>query len=740
MKNPFNFAFPDAKTLLAKPFDWLKSLLFNSWTPILLLALLATTCLWRAMAPGKNMGDELAGKLAEKSPAFRHWYATLQTEKEKTAVAKSLDAYTLAYGSAVWIRHAEDELSTNGTPRYYDLVELAMSLEASRDRTEMLNGHEVPLSLLSRAGMTEFLARYVDDLKDLHEQGGKSWRAAKANPMAVGVRRATKEARGGEELWQWYLENHEWCNDYLSNIQWTGDEVDPDAQLLDVLRELSRRQKVYRNLRQEVLEAARQDEDNDGGLRELTTGDFLAISMATVAQFGEVFDVLAEEKAPLVEALDVMANNIADLSEAKAFDTPAECRKTGTALATIHRSHRAVWDLASGLNGEGVIRFYREVPEHAETVLDAFGEEGVVPFLRQYYASPELLSVATEVLARYEMAGWATLFQFRDNGEFKKALLAEGVGHLVVPYVAFKDDGKGGAAKAIGECLDDPGWVKRYLDKDGKIKEDEATFAELLPLVGGIATVLKHQLRGEPVTMEEIGWAAFDVLDTAVTAAAIVGTAGMATPAVTAKAAAKQTAKQGSKKAVRQAGKKLVKSGTRYALREGTENVSKNVLRQQAKAQVRRTLTRNLLKASAKKAVVRTVQFGSRTVKVAVRPLVAVGKAWNELPPPMKAKVMRGVAGAMMFVVLTQRTMPMLPGYMHQRIEDFGRQAGKIVHDMATTGSDTAMAALKAAVGIDSHDTGGATDRIVSAIVGAAALIGGLLLWKRRHAPPRRLT
>lgn len=701
------------------------------WFAFVLLLAIAASLIWRGFSPGPSKLEKLAGEIRDTK--FQTWYATIRTEREKAAVRTALDAYSRTYGSAVWVRHAAEEIDDVGKPRYFDLAELALSIENGEDRIAFAEAHKDAYALIVGTGSAELASAYAKRLTDLREKGGRDWRVARTSPLAVAVHAA---ADGNQALWNWYLDNRDWVDDYLGALHADPDDDAAGTGLLAILKEFQRRPRVYRALRDEVAEWS---DDKDGTESEdLDAGEFLVAAMGSVSLYGETFEVLCDAEIPFGEALDVLANNIGDLD----FSTPDACRETGVELANLHRSHRAGWDAAAAPGGGGAIRYFRDVPQHADAVLAAFGEAGVLPFLMENYAdSRELLAVASEALVRYEAVGWSVLANFAGNDEFKRALLKKGVGHLVVPYVALK----GGDSSAVSQCLDNPGWIKRYLNPDGSFKPETETIIEAMPFVGGIATVVKHQFRGEPVTMEEIGWAAFDVVDDAVTIAALIGSGGAATPAVAAKQAAKSSAKGAAKVTIKQSSKQLAKqsakAGGKYAAKKGGKIIVRNGVEKmagrEAKALARRSLMGQIVQTTGRTASW-TMRVGGKSIRVVASPVTKAVSTWRKLPPATRKAILRTAAAAMFFVAITARTLPKLPEALHETMRRTGEQVGRIVNETVKGVADGFVEAVKASLGLPTSST-----RPTNLILGGAALFAALLLlsrhYRRTSHPPMRL-
>ena len=709
------------------------------WFVFFLLLAVAASLIWRGFSPGPSKLEKLAHEIRDTK--FQTWYATIRTEQEKAAVRTALDAYSRNFGSAVWAQHTVSELDEKGKPRFFDLAELAMSIESGEDRVEFAKAHADTYTLIVESGSADLASAYAEHLRELRKTGGRDWRVARKSPLAVAVHAASV---GKPDLWAWYLDNRDWVDDYLVAMHPDTDDEDSETSLVGVLDEFRRHPKVYHALRNEVAQWSDPKDPDE----ELEASEFLAAAFGMVSLYRDTFEVLSDAGIPFGEALDVFANNIRDLH----FDSPDVCRETGVELAALYRSHRAVWDAAAAPGGGGAIRYFRDVPQHADAVLAAFGEAGILPFLMENYSdSLDLLTAASESLVRYESVGWSVLATFAGNDEFKRALLAKGVGHLVVPFVALK----GGDSAAVSQCLDDPRWVKRYLNPDGSFKPETETIIEAMPFVGGIATVVKHQFRGEPVTMGEIGWAAFDVVDDAVTIAAVVAavaatpvTGGASDAGAAALLAAKETAvqgaKQGTKVTVKQGAKQLarqsVKAGGKYAAKKGGKAIVRkgieSVAGRESKAIARRTLVRQLAQTSGRTGAW-TVRVAGKSVRLVASPVTKTMAAWRKLPPVARKVILRTAAATMFFIAVTARTLPKLPEAVHETMKRTGEQIGNLVNATVKGVADGFVEAVKATLGVPKSST-----RTLNFVVGGSALLFAIILLLRhrqRSLAPARL-
>ena len=103
------------------------------WFAFAVLVALAVSLFWRGFAPGQSELEKRAGGID--NPTFQTWYATIRTEQEKAALRTTLDACSRRYGGSVWASHIADEIDKTGKPRFYDLAEMALSIDQERRRS-----------------------------------------------------------------------------------------------------------------------------------------------------------------------------------------------------------------------------------------------------------------------------------------------------------------------------------------------------------------------------------------------------------------------------------------------------------------------------------------------------------------------------------------------------------------------------------------------------------------------------
>ena len=711
-----------------------------------LLMAIAVGCLWRTVCPGPSETELLAREIQDQN--FRKWYASIGSEREKASIRAALDAYSRKFGSAVWAKHALEDFRQDGRVRYADFLELAMSIGNRDDRMAFARENAAAYEAMNDAGLASAARDWAATMRALKEKGGRDWRVARRDPLAAAVYAATVD-RKEPGLWDWYLDNREWAEDYIRGIAIEANEDDgvPDVAsgICAVLGELRKRAPVFMKLREEVVAEAESPEYD--GFAEKDVSAFLAGAFGTVSAFGDVFSVLRKANAPMVESLDVLANNL----DAYVLESADACADAGADLANVYRNHLDVWKCAATPFGHNCIKYFHAVPQHAGEVLSRFGEIGAWPFLEKNYSTPEeLLAVASEVLVKYGEEGFAVLAHYEGNGEFREALLNKDIGCRVVPYVLFK----GAESGAVSACLKNPRWIDRYLNPDGTIKPESESILETLPFVGGIAAAMKHIVKREPLTLEDIGWAAFDVVDDVLTVAALTGalvaapvTGGTSVPAAVAEesarkaaiTAAKQGAKNGAKLAVRQGERQMVKTGGRYILKKE----SRELVEIGGKALVKRNARRSLIRSVSEKALETgawTVRLGDRAVKLAAKPVVLAVDGWKKLPPATRKFAVRAAAGSMLFIALTERTLPTFPGAFNETMKRAGKATGDQINGAIKGTGSFLEETVKATIGVSGS---GLDVSLVKIAVGAACALLAVLAWRRgsaeRRGPPVRI-
>ncbi len=635
---------------------------------------------------------------------------------EKKALGVVFRTYEKQYGKGAWISHYNVDNLLGGTNRvcYADIATIALGMSGLEEREVFLDSHADSYDACVRAGLIGEAHRYASLVKEIHERGGKTWRVVAGNPFSVCVYDQVKE---NQDLWNWYMDNRDWCDKFL--LTFTPDE---DEGLVDGLKELCTNARLYQTFAKEI------DGLSEEEIRELTDADTeedaristYKSAMVFVQQFGDVLKPLAERSIPLIESMAVVANSC----DALGLDSPAEMRKSGEDLAKLHDLHRIIWDNAASDSGAHVVWLSRRVPiAWAEQVVGAFGEEHVATFLKDNYwdSNDRLLSAATETIYRCKEPGWACLQTYRLNSKFKDFLVDPKIGFRSIPYIL-----KFGEEKAFAEMEKDPRWVDECFDKEGNLKRQDVSWYEMSPIGGDLGTVLKKYCQGRPVSMGEIGWAAFDAADMV----AMAFTFGMSKVAASATKAGAKTALQKSGKAAakrigKQTEKKLLSSQMRRIEQKSIKVVGRGLVN--AERRLPGSLGKGVGKGSSRKGwkvFKRMVEVfkktGNGVAKGTKNSGKAIGKGWRamkQVPPKTWERAYRA-SKAVMWLKWVGHTLPAKgPDFVAGVGEDVGKQLGKMVNAIVAGAGEAFKSAIKEAVG------GGNDDSIVQKL-----LRGGIVL------------
>ena len=657
--------------------------------------------------------------------------AKIDNAKKCAALRSTFLAYNKVYGDGSWGRQFADESNKEHGYRFSDIVEIAQGISSEEDREKFIAEHMEVYSWCLKSGWVDLAHKYSETLAELQDMGGESWNVAKKYPITAFVYSA---ARNDDGLWNWYLKNAEWCVDYFLAIVPDGEESDV-VDYLKTLREYQAVLKLARDEINELTDAELSEVGFEGGKSECLAGAY-----AFVSQWGDVLKPLARVRAPMLISFGVLEHSMGAFD----LDTEENRRKAGEQLAVLWQDHETspVWYQASLDSGEGVVELNIRAPQDAPEVVGQFGEVHVAHFLLEHYGeSDKLLVSATHAVAEWEAAGFAVLTRFKDDNEFKELLTRKDIGWKAIPYVL-----NFGPEVAKEQMMDDPDWVKRYFNEDGSLKKEKTSFIEALPFVGGISTVAKNWAKGYPCTMGEIGWAAFDVVDIAVTAVTLGAAKAVTAPVseggkIVAKQATRQLSKQAAKQLARQTlrqtskavgksvSKAMTKQGGKYALKSGAQKAARTF--------AMKVLVR--FRQGFAKVGKMAVTFLKDAKRVSVSLVSNVVKTWKSIPPKVRQGIMRTVSCVMLGVVLWNRTLKLMPGVLHDMTEEVTETLVKTCLAVPGGVIDGIKNAIRDALG--SRVQSPVASNSVSWCMGGlcAALIGIILINQLRKARRPRL-
>lgn len=581
--------------------------------------------------------------------------------------------YEKNYGKEAWAgKYAQD--NRGGYIKYLDIAKLAVGLSVVDGRDRFLAEHAATYDACVRAGLMEIADGYAGLLTEVHEKGGLGWRVVAKNAFSLCV---YSELRDEADLWNWYLEEYNWCDKYLS-----GCSPEEGVAIKDVLTFLRAHADIMRAFNHEIdsldEESAKEIEREDPNLSGLR--------MACLA--------FAEENAALLEEVRKLQSKIALLDVMSVIANNSDVGITAEELVLIHDRKQMLWNFAAGEKGQGVIRLNRDVPQWSEKIVARYGKMDGITFLYEFYNdTPGLLAVAAEILCRCDDPGWVVLQKFRRHGQFKEIMQNPKVGFRIVPYYFRQGD------EVFTKLAEDPRWIDELLDKDGNLKRQDVSWYE----ISDLATVIKKMAQNRPISGAEVGWAAFEVADLA--AMAFTG---------------------GASKAVSSAGKGAVKSGAKF--------VGKTAAKQLAEKSARRLgcnmAERGALAMSAKQAkrtmLKRFSTFFSSAAQTVSAPVRKVGEAVKA-----NRKVVHNCAKALLVTKFVVHTIPDKgPDFVRSTMEKVGDASGKYIRALIEGAGDGFTAAVREVLGIDSRQTD--ARRIGYALIGLVVFMGGVLLLRKK--------
>ncbi len=337
----------------------------------------------------------------------------------------------------------------------------------------------------------------LSSLKEV-SQSPADWQLVRTGYHALLAWRATRET---PELWALYKQENDWLADIL--LQRIALEVSFGSEMEiqesfnpdDRIRELLTVASHHKNMLKTVYD---------------TSPEQAILAYHIFELYGDTLSIATERYGlPLLETLDVIYANpdtLQDYAVAKGQYTDAG-ELQAAFLNDVYKQNQSVWLYAR--TTPLALQLFLDARQNANAVLERYGDnEG---FLLQLYESYRdegeenaLLLNAIAALAEYEDVAAVLLFDYRDNMAFKNALVHPEIGSRIIPYAARFPE-------TITEASNDPGYVNKYFDEQGRLKDPDRWW-EALP-GGSVAKVAANMAKGYPCSWSELGWAAFDTVD-----------------------------------------------------------------------------------------------------------------------------------------------------------------------------------------------------------------------------------
>lgn len=362
-------------------------------------------------------------------------------------------------------------------------------------------------------------------------------------------------------------------------------------------------------------------------------------------------------------------------------------------LATVRQRHPIAW-FAAGMT-PWALRLHRDAPHVSDALLEKYGADAIAALIYQHFEDTDRVAAAASAIDRYGDLAIYVLARYEDDAFISRLgdyLVDEKIGIRMIPFVIrFGDD-------AFNRIEADKDWVDRYFNRDGTPRVDSLEWVQYVP--GGSALhVARNWAKGYPCEWSEIGWAAVDVADIALTVAS-VGTSKAVT--TTAKSVAKgaRVATKADVKGAR-AAKTLV---WRKALAEFRAAPAKSGTRMSGAVEMAKSIRAGT--AVLGEALWGTVKPAAAPVRLAYRAGKRALDAWRGLSPTKKVWIYRGLLGVGLYVTITERTL--------SNVDKISTGAGELIG--------------KAAAGAVTM----ASDALASALVAFADQLTGGAPWARR--------
>ena len=608
--------------------------------------------------------ESIVAELAAENPAASAALALLAEERDIRAAAAAM-------------RHAKNTAGLAGVQDLADRVESHSDYE-----TRLAELALRPALLANERQREEFVWAHATVLQSLQEQGAKGlandylarlehstsdpahWRVAKNDAMALLVFEQLAEPN----LRTYYQREEEWLNELLLEISALVDDptnsAGPQANVISVTVNMA--ETYHPHFKNAVV-------DDDLG----ATAFFL------FDEFGPLItQAISRGGVPRLEALEVVFANRDFLLQQQPMNTDDQV----AALVAVKTQQPAVWEAAR--QTAFALQLHRDVPQHADLLLDRYGSDDIAAFL--YSGYPDDLAAAAAAVALYGDLAVYILNRYTQSEPFRAAIRNAELGPRVIPFVArFGDQG-------LERLEENRGWLDKHFQADGTPKDEE--WWTQIP-GGGAVDVARNLAKGYPSEWSELGWAALDTAD-AVLLVASFGSSSVVT--VPAKQGGKAVAKSLGRAETRRA---ILAAGRARAAKQATRQGTRVAAKAQANSLLRRTITQSGRLAAA------TGSVASRTWRVATtsgRALSApiakltesartVREFWLGVSPTVRRIVYRSLLATGLMITLSEKTIPALT----EIAESAGGFAGRLAADAAhATAAGLAEAVNQFAQGI----------------------------------------
>jgi hypothetical protein len=590
-------------------------------------------------------------ELTEIDPKAAKFVAEIKDEHQRTALLLAAHSTRAGgRGRSQLTDLAAEMNSVNAMPYRARLVALGLEKTDLRDeaqRAAFFASYGAAMDGLALAGdWTE-----INAMMTLLEQASKDpaiWPLVKDDPLALVIWSRVRDPA----LLEFYHRNRDWLADPLASPRlaelaegWTLDSA------------LRRYAKHEQTLRSAVV---------DGGLG--------AFALALMWSHGALVDTAVKQfHLDPTETLSVVYMN-PDTFRSNEHDAKA-IGEQASWMATIYKEHPVVW-FAAGMTPYA-LQLYRDAPAVAGSILEHYGADDIGVLLYGLFQQAHQIDAAATAVDRFGDVAIYVFSTYSDPqlaGPLGGYLVDPAIGIRAIPFVVQFGD------EAFTRLRDDKRWAERYFEPDGRPRKDNMDWVKNVPL-GAPFVVVGNWVKGYPNEWSELGWAAVDILTLPLfeQSFATSGAKGVATSGKIV-SATKQAAHTAPAFARREATENWVRSLELY--RGGSARGVARMTRLREVAKDAKGVAGSMISLSTKPVVI-----VAQKIKLGANKAI---EAWRNLDPRTRLAINRGMLAIVMYIDITDRTLP--------HLDKIGRGIGDLIGRAAAGGVVLTGEAVNASV------------------------------------------
>ncbi len=446
--------------------------------------------------------DRLVDEFKNSNPVYAAEIENLRDKFGAPAIASKLKLDTEAIQNSIPIESLNEHLRKKTTPSELPLVQLALNTHLVDDQhamTSFLENFYPPIAFHQDDTIRKNILNTLNEAS----KSKSDWKVVSSHFSGPLVWQSTRNA---PELWNFYASNHTWLEEpillAILNETFVREEVLELENPLDA-------QERMRN----ILAVAQKYENIFAKIRSDFNEQLAFVFNVLELHGGAVQVAINRNGLPAGEVIEVLFANpdyLLTMTDNEEYNRVIS--ENGAArLAEIYRENQNVWNYAKST--PLALQLYDDAPDQADKVLEDYGNNPA--FFIQLYdhydirndeGNSIIMPHIAKSLVKYGDLAAHILYTYRDNNTFQEVLTYPEVGFRAIPYVARYPD-------QLPRLKNNPDWINKNFDQEGKYIDDEGWY-EAIP-GGSIIKIVSNIKRGVPCSWSEIGWAAFDVADSA---------------------------------------------------------------------------------------------------------------------------------------------------------------------------------------------------------------------------------